>query len=202
MKILFISIAAAAVAFAACNGSNTNPSRHGMNDHRMMNNSEMDSMHQSMNASTMNGGDSKMQFNNVVFSYIQLKNALVDDNAKDAAAAGAAVATAIENVDMSAATPAQKKIYDEVKMDVKEHGEHIAENANKIDHQREHFETLSKDVYDLVKVFGSDKTLYYTNCPMYNKNRGGNWLSEVQEIKNPYMGKKMTTCGTVKEEIK
>jgi hypothetical protein len=74
-------------------------------------------------------------------------------------------------------------------------------NGNNIKHQREHFETLSKDVYDLVKTFGAGETMYKDFCPMYNNNKGAAWLSETKEIKNPYLGKKMTTCGEVKETI-
>ena len=33
--------------------------------------------------------------------------------------------------------------------------EHIGENPDKLEHQREHFVMLSKDIYDLVKTFGS-----------------------------------------------
>ena len=61
---------------------------------------------------------------------------------------------------------------------------------------------LSKDMYDMVKTFGAGQTLYQDFCPKYNDNKGATWLSETKEIKNPYMGKKQPTCGTMKEEIK
>jgi hypothetical protein len=37
---------------------------------------------------------------------------------------------------------------------------------------------------------------------MYNNNKGAIWLSETKEIKNPYLGKDMDTCGSAKEELK
>jgi hypothetical protein len=37
---------------------------------------------------------------------------------------------------------------------------------------------------------------------MYNNNKGADWISEKKEISNPYLGKEMPTCGTVKEELK
>ncbi len=140
--------------------------------------------------------------NDVVASYLQLKNALANDNSKDAAAAGSEVQKAIEKADLASFSADQKKVFTDVKDDAIEHAEHIAANANNIEHQREHFETLSKDLYDMVKVFGAGQTLYQTHCPMYNNNKGANWLSEIKEIKNPYYGSKMSTCGEVKEEIK
>lgn len=138
----------------------------------------------------------------VITSYLQLKNALADDNAKDAATAGKAVSETIQKIDAASFTGEQKKVFDYLKEDIKEHGEHIGSNGDKIAHQREHFDMMSKDVYDLVKVFGSEQTLYKDRCPMYNDGKSADWLSEVKEIKNPYLVKKMPTCGTVKEEIK
>ncbi len=37
---------------------------------------------------------------------------------------------------------------------------------------------------------------------MANDGKGAIWLSEVKEIKNPYLGSKMPDCGSVKETIK
>ena len=138
----------------------------------------------------------------VVTTYIKLKNALADDNGNQAANAGKQMSEAMIKLDVASFNADQKKMYDEVKEDIKEHAEHISTNGSKIEHQREHFDILSKDMYDLVKAFKPSQTLYVAHCPMYNDNKGANWLSEVKEIKNPYLGKKMPDCGEVKEEIK
>ena len=37
---------------------------------------------------------------------------------------------------------------------------------------------------------------------MYNNNKGAIWLSSTKEVKNPYLGKAMSTCGEVQEELK
>lgn len=138
----------------------------------------------------------------IVEHYLHLKNALVNDNTKDAAASGKEMVDAMETLDKSSLTDEQKKIYEDVEDDAKEHAEHIGENAGNIEHQREHFDMLSNDLYDLVKEFGSGQVLYKDFCPMYNGKKGAIWLSEIKEIKNPYYGKKMLTCGSMKEEIK
>ncbi|WP_088342023.1 DUF3347 domain-containing protein [Robiginitalea sediminis] len=44
-------------------------------------------------------------------------------------------------------------------------------------------------------------TLYKQFCPMAFGNTGGYWLSDVAEIRNPYFGDKMLTCGKVEESI-
>ena len=138
----------------------------------------------------------------IVEHYLHLKNALANDNTKDAAAAGKEIVIAMGKLDKSLLTAEQKKLYEDVEDDAREHAEHIGENAGNIKHQREHFDILSNDVYDLVKAFGSGQVLYKDFCPMYNDKKGAIWLSEFKEIKNPYYGKKMLTCGSIKEEIK
>jgi hypothetical protein len=109
--------------------------------------------------------------------------------------------TAFANFPVSALRADQKKVYMDIQDDAKEHAVHISKNAGNIKHQREHFDMLSKDIYELAKSFGAGQSLYYDHCPMYNNGKGANWLSESKEIHNPYLGKAMPDCGTVKETL-
>ncbi len=138
----------------------------------------------------------------ILDGYLQLKNAFAKDNTNDAATIATALQTTLINFNKTALTAQQKKTFEDIADDAKEHAEHIGKNGGNIAHQREHFEMLSKDMYDMVKAFGAGQVLYKDFCPMYNKGKGAFWVSETKEIKNPYLGKAMPTCGTVKEEIK
>ena len=138
----------------------------------------------------------------IVIGYLQIKNALARDNGNDAATAGNTMVGAFEKLDKSALPAEKKKTYEDIEADAKEHAEHIGKNGNNIKHQREHFDMLSKDMYELVKTFSAGQQLYVDHCPMYNNNKGADWLSEKKEISNPYLGKEMPTCGTIKEELK
>jgi hypothetical protein len=138
----------------------------------------------------------------IVTAYLEMKNALTEDNSTGAATAGKKMEASFKNFDKSALTAAQKKTYEDMETDAKEHAEHIGKNGGNIAHQREHFELLSKDIYDLVKTFGAGQVLYKDFDSMVNNGKGAFWLSEIKEIKNPYMGKAMLTSGSVKEEIK
>lgn len=131
----------------------------------------------------------------LVQNYLAVKNALVVANESEAAAASGKIYSAMNGFDKSLLTADQKKVYDDIEDDLKEHAEHISKS--KIDHQREHFSSMSKDMYDLVKAFGAGMTIYHDHCPMYNN--GAMWLSELKEIRNPYYGDKMMTCGSVEE---
>jgi len=138
----------------------------------------------------------------IVDHYLHIKNALANDNAGEAASGAKAMSEAMKKLDKSLLSPEQKTAYDKTEDDLEEHAEHIAKNGDKIDHQRSHFSMMSEDVYDLVKNFGAGRPLYHDHCPMAKDNQGAMWMSENKEIKNPYFGNKMPTCGTVEEVIR
>ena len=140
--------------------------------------------------------------NAVVDGYLSVKNALTSDDGNKAATSAKQIGAALAKVNEAGLSNDQRKVYNDVKDDIKEHAEHIEANPSNIAHQREHFDLLSKDVIDLVNAVGSSKTLFKDYCPMYNNKKGALWLSEAKDIKNPYFGSKMITCGEIKEEIK
>lgn len=68
--------------------------------------------------------------------------------------------------------------------------------------QRSAFSELSNAMTEWVKQQEiSDGEVYLEYCPMANSNKGGYWLSNESEIKNPYFGKMMLSCGKVAETI-
>lgn len=160
--------------------------------------------HESMKSRNDGGKDSNLATSakEIVGQYLRLKNSLVTDKTEEAAAAGTALEAAFKKYDKKGLSAAHKEVFAELEDDAREHAEHIGANSGNIAHQREHFDMLSKDIYDLVKAFGSDQVLYKDFCPMYNDKKGAIWLSETKGIKNPYFGKQMPTCGSVQEEIK
>ena len=137
----------------------------------------------------------------IIKDYLALKNALVADNDKAAANAGKQLFATLKKVDMKTIPASKHKEFMDVFENAKENAEHIGDNAGKIDHQREHLASLSKDVSDLIALFGTTQKLYQDYCPMYNDGKGAVWISEAKTIKNPYYGSKMLTCGSVKKEF-
>lgn len=191
MKYFLLIAAISITVFTACNSNNNSQAK-----------VESDSAQPKQEAPAMTVTKSTAPVKDILSGYLQLKNALAGDNGNDAATAGNTMVEAFKKFDKSALTAAQKKTYEDVEDDAREHAEHIGKNGGNIPHQREHFDMLSKDMYELVKTFGAGQTLYKGFCPMYNDGKGAAWLSEVKEISNPYLGKKMPTCGMVKEELK
>ena len=135
----------------------------------------------------------------IIDAYIQIKNGLVADSKKQAAKGGTALLAAFSKFDMTQLTGETHNQYMEILESAKEHAEHIIKSP--IDHQREHFEVLSTDINDLIALVGTDKVLYQDFCPMFNDGKGAIWLSEIKDIKNPYYGSKMLTCGKIQKQI-
>lgn len=136
--------------------------------------------------------------NKVVSDYIDLKNALVADDNATAQAKAKILNTdvaAVQTKDMTAKEQDTWKNYvDKLSFDSR----HISESGS-IDHQREHFASLSKNVYAVAQAFPVNAApLYWQYCPM----KKASWLSTKQTIENPYYGKSMLNCGSVKEILK
>lgn len=75
--------------------------------------------------------------------------------------------------------------------------------ASGIEAQRAAYETLSNNMTALIKKEGlSSGELYVAHCPMAFNDKGASWISSSKEIRNPYFGEKMLTCGEIKETIK
>lgn len=137
----------------------------------------------------------------ILNSYFQLKNALVKDDSEAAAEASEHLLSAFNGFDMSVINEENMGEYHEILEDAVENAEHISENADKIDHQREHLVALSEDMNDLIALVGTDQKLYQDFCPMADGGDGATWISETEEIQNPYMGSKMPTCGKIQQEL-
>ena len=79
-----------------------------------------------------------------------------------------------------------------------------------LDKSRELFNRLSNELHGFLRVVHYDKQkLYLQQCPMaFNDTGTGIWISKVEEINNPYLGKHhpryksgMLHCGETKEAL-
>ncbi len=203
MKHLILGLSAIAIlALSGCNsGSKNNTETGSTTTEANATSSDRDSMNMSgdMNNGDINSTQHSTGITAVVQHYLHIKNALVSDNSTEAATAAKALGNAFKAVDKNSLTAEGQKVFSDVSSTLSEHAEHIATNGSNIKHQREHFEDLSNDVFDLIKATGTSQTLYRVYCPMADAY----WLSETKDIRNPYYGSKndMATCGEIKETI-
>ena len=168
----------------------------------MSDSSAMDNMEMNKEVTVTEAKKSSADLTELYSHYTHLTFALSGDDDKEAVSAAKGILASFPKIDKSSFSDEQKKEFAELEASIREHAEHIADNAGKIDHQREHLDIMSADFYDLLKDFGTPKPVYRIFCPMFNDNKGTFWLSDSREVKNPYYGKEMLSCGEVQEEIK
>ncbi len=141
------------------------------------------------------------QLADVFMVSLQLKEAFVSSDTAKVLVAIPEIRNSILKVDMSL-------LKDEVLMDwmgyLKTLNESVVQISNSTDLivQRKAFASFNDAIYESIKMFGiGGMTAYYTYCPMANNNSGAYWLSNSKEIRNPYSGNVMLTCGKVKETL-
>ncbi len=184
-RIAHFTLAIAAIAlFAACGNSQSSAEA---DDHAGHNHAPGEG-HGAPVAQTASISLKDDQLNAVYQHYIHLTNALVNSDLAEAKIAANAIelgTKAIANGG-AVATLATK----------------IAAAAD-LDAQRNLYAALSNDLIARVKASGlKSGEVYVEYCPMALNDTGASWLSNQKDIKNPYFGESMLTCGEVKETLK
>ncbi|HOX74776.1 MAG TPA: efflux RND transporter periplasmic adaptor subunit [Bacteroidales bacterium] len=142
------------------------------------------------------------QLNKVFDNYIVLKNAFVDGDISGVKKAAEEVRRSIDGTDMNLISGDAMAQWMRLLPDLKKDLAQISSSDN-IQEQRGSFSGFNDVFYKVVKTFGlRGKTVYYQFCPMAIDNKGAYWLSEESDIKNPYFGDAMLTCGETKETLK
>ncbi len=131
-------------------------------------------------------------------SYFALKDALVKSNGQSAQQTAGLLFDGIAAVSMEQLSPEQHEVWMKYMQKLSDDAGQI-KKSDKVDKQRKSFASLSEHIYAVMKVIKYGKTVFWQHCPMYNK--GANWLSLDKEIKNPYYGSSMLTCGSLTETI-
>lgn len=135
----------------------------------------------------------------IIDSYLAVKDALVSDNASEAASKSQALVSALKSFDISSTEAEDLEELERLQVEATAFAEKLG--TEDIVAQRESFQALSVTLKDFLKIAGTDRTIYHQYCPMYKNNTGGMWLSANEDIKNPLFGSAMLTCGRVEETI-
>ncbi|WP_299213299.1 efflux RND transporter periplasmic adaptor subunit [uncultured Dokdonia sp.] len=137
-------------------------------------------------------------FKSVLGSYFDMKDAFVDSDADQVSAFAKAVSKKIKAIDVvNLGTMEKSHLLKSIEM-----LDAIASTTT-LENQRTHLVVLNEHIVALaMHIKSPSETLYVQKCPMANSNKGAIWLSTEKEIKNPYYGDTMLTCGSVIEEIK
>ncbi len=152
-----------------------------------------------------NSGPFNESFNKLLSDYYALKDALVEGNINkaDLAAQGLVVAgTGLKTDEIQGDTSGMIKETADQFIKVIEQSATSLAAASDIEAKRHDFETVTDALWSLTRtVQYAGEKVYYQFCPMAFNNKGGYWLSNSQEIRNPYFGDKMLTCGLVADSV-
>ncbi|MFT6369909.1 MAG: Cu(I)/Ag(I) efflux system membrane fusion protein [Maribacter sp.] len=133
----------------------------------------------------------------VLNSYSQLKDAFVESDIEKVKIATGVLLKDLEKIKISSLTETQKEYFG----GIDEALNAILEDAD-LENQRVNFVVLNKSIIPVAMNMSTlNPPFYVQKCPMANQNKGALWLSESREIKNPYYGDEMLTCGAVIDTI-
>lgn len=143
------------------------------------------------------------KFNNLLSDYYRLKDAFAASDDATAAAQAKALTASANSLNLNE-VKADSSIIEMAKQyagSISAEAKALAAEPN-LEAKRKSFQMISDNMYDLVRTVHFDKeTVYHQFCPMAFDDAGAYWLSATAEIKNPYFGKKMLSCGEVKDSI-
>lgn len=124
-------------------------------------------------------------------AYYGVKNALVATDAKKAKAQATSLVNTLGGINTATYKHNDKKALASAKSSAL-----VISKTGDIEIQRTAFKVLSTNLIALAKATRPAKT-YVQYCPMVKAS----WLSESRNVKNPYYGNEMLTCGSTKEVI-
>lgn len=136
-----------------------------------------------------------------VNQYFELKNSLVKSDFQLSQSNSKKLESALIKIDMKQLSEQAHTIWMEHQATLKKHIGHLQQTKD-IEKQREMFSPLSNQIIETIETFGIQiETVFVAFCPMALSDNGAYWLSEFEEIKNPYYGDAMLRCGEVKKKI-
>lgn len=119
-------------------------------------------------------------------NYVNLRDALTDTKADRAKSSAIMLVNSLTKlVDGKRANDAAK----------------VIASTDDIEMQRIAFSDLSEELVVLLEGNITSGELYLAHCPMAKNNSGANWISNSNEIMNPYFGDKMMKCGYIKNTL-
>ena len=179
-------------------------------DHgKMMESSQDEASHQGMGHTEVNvSGESfevdevfREQLKQVFEAYLPVKDALVESDVKKASRLANALLTAIDQVDMRLLSGTAHNTWMKDFMVLRSSAETIVKERD-LKNLRAALYPLSDQLYhSLVKFEVKGLRAFRQFCPMAFDFKGAHWLSDSDEILNPYFGDEMLTCGNVEDEL-
>jgi len=139
-------------------------------------------------------------FQPIYDQYFQLKDALVASDHKTVATGAAKLSGLLTTLKSSDLTTTEQQAWKAQANSITQHSKALQE-AKDLAKQRVAFVSLSEEIHKLAKTSKPALPVYQQKCPMFNGGKGATWLSLNKDVKNPYYGAQMLTCGSTIQTI-
>ncbi len=144
-----------------------------------------DDLNKTASKSTVVFTDDKI--NDVYNQYLSVKAALVNTASNDVQKEAKKLDDMLE----------KEGVFNELKATAK-----LIALTKDIKKQRDFFVTLTAETEKIIATADiTSGEVYKQFCPMAFEGKGGYWLSDSKEVRNPYYGSQMLKCGSVKTTI-
>ncbi|MEG3657706.1 efflux RND transporter periplasmic adaptor subunit [Arenibacter palladensis] len=129
--------------------------------------------------------------------YINMKDAFVESNSEQVSAFAKSTSQKLKSITQDGLGKMEKAhLTKSIEM-----LDAIGDNPD-LENQRSHFVILNENFVPLAKnTEGLSEKLYIQKCPMADNNKGAFWLSNQKEIRNPYYGEQMMSCGSIIDSV-
>lgn len=141
------------------------------------------------------------QLSAVLHAYLKMNNAFVESDAGKVSTEALKVEEALNSVDMKLLKGDAHMAWMDQLRTLSSSVKDIRSGSD-IDKQRLALSDFNNAFYVSLKMFGlNHDTVYYQYCPMALDDKGAYWISETEEIRNPYFGDMMLSCGENKDTL-
>ncbi len=175
--------------------------------HGDMDQGEMDEMEEQQVEPEQDHGQShdvpaefRTKLTEAVEAYIRGKDAFVNSDLQTAAAEFQSFTEKLEAIGEHGLTGSGHEEWMNGYSDLRSPAMEIT-RTNSIEQARTAFRNLSDQLIQAVQKFGIDGAVYQQYCPMAFDNEGANWLSNSEQIQNPYLSETMPGCGEIIESL-
>ena len=139
----------------------------------------------------------QISFKDAIDHYIDMKNAFVEGNSEQVSALAKSTSQKLKSITKDGLGKMEKAhLTKSIEM-----LDAIGDNPD-LENQRSLFVILNENFVPLAKnTKGLSEKLYVQKCPMADNNKGAFWLSNQKEIRNPYYGEQMMSCGSIIDSV-
>ena len=139
----------------------------------------------------------QISFKDAIDHYIDMKDAFVEGNSEQVSALAKSTSQKLKSITKDGLGKMEKAhLTKSIEM-----LDAIGDNPD-LENQRSLFVILNENFVPLAKnTKGLSEKLYVQKCPMADNNKGAFWLSNQKEIRNPYYGEQMMSCGSIIDSV-